>query len=398
MKKTLHDLAIFGGPPAFAERLHVGRPNIGDRARLLARVNDLLDRRWLSNDGVYVLELEREIEKLTGVAHCVATCNGTLALEIAIRGLGLTGEVIVPSFTFVATAHALQWQEIAPVFCDVDARTHTLDPERVEALVTPRTSGILGVHLWGEAHHVEALQDIARRRRLKLLFDAAHAFACSYGGRMIGNFGDAEIFSFHATKFLNTFEGGAILTNDGDLAARCRLMRNFGFENYDRVVHVGTNGKLSEVAAAMGVTGLESLEEFIAVNRANHRVYADALSGISGIRLRTYDESRRQNYQYVIAEVDAASAGVGRDALVELLHAENVIARRYFYPGCHEMEPYRSTQAGAGAALPVTTRLAASVMALPTGTAVSESDIRAICDLVRFAADNGADVTRKLGK
>ena len=180
-------------------------------------------------------------------------CNATVALEIAIRAMGMSGEVIVPSFTFVATAHALQWQEITPVFCDIDPRTHNLDPNRIEEMITPRTTGIIGVHVWGRPCAVDALAEIAQRRHLKLLFDAAHAFGCSYQGQMIGNFGDAEVFSFHATKFFNTFEGGAVVTNDDELAAKMRLMKNFGFHGYDNVIYVGTNGKMSEVSAAMGL-------------------------------------------------------------------------------------------------------------------------------------------------
>ena len=201
MKKKLDGLAIFGGVPAFREKLHVGRPNIGDRGRLLERINDLLDRRWLTNDGPFVQELERRISEVLAVKHCIAMSNGTVAMEIAIRALGLTGEVIVPSFTFVATAHALQWQEITPVFCDVEPQTFNIDPNLVKELITPRTTGITGVHLWGRPCDAEALTAVACSHNLKLLFDAAHAFGCSYKGRMIGNFGDAEVFSFHATKF-----------------------------------------------------------------------------------------------------------------------------------------------------------------------------------------------------
>ena len=225
MKKIIDDLAIFGGTPAFEEVLHVGRPNIGDRESLFIRLNDLLDRKWLTNNGPYVREFEQSVADLIGVKHCIAMCNGTVALEIAIRALGLTGEVIIPSFTFVATAHALQWQEITPVFCDIAPHTHHLDPARIEAMITPRTTGIIGVHLWGQACDVEALTEIAHKHQLKLLFDAAHAFNCSYQGHLIGGFGDAEVFSFHATKFFNTFEGGAITTNNDELAAKIRLMK-----------------------------------------------------------------------------------------------------------------------------------------------------------------------------
>ncbi|MCA9936342.1 MAG: aminotransferase class I/II-fold pyridoxal phosphate-dependent enzyme, partial [Anaerolineales bacterium] len=200
VKRAWRDLAVFGGQPAFDEPLHVGRPNIGSRRQFFQQIEDILDRRQLSNDGPYVQSFERELSQLTGVKHCVAVSNATVGLEIAIRALGLTGEVIVPSMTFVATAHALQWLGITPVFCDIDPQTMNLDPTQVEVLITPQTSGIIGVHLWGRPCATESLADIARRHNLKLLYDAAHAVGCSYKGQMIGNFGDAEVFSFHATK------------------------------------------------------------------------------------------------------------------------------------------------------------------------------------------------------
>jgi dTDP-4-amino-4,6-dideoxygalactose transaminase len=304
VKRTIEDLVIFGGAPAFDEKLYVGRPNIGDRQRLLERINDLLDRRWLTNKGPYVREFEQRIADMVGVKHCIAMCNGTVALEIAIRAAGLTGEVIVPSMTFIATAHALQWQEITPVFCDIDPRSYNIDPGCIEELITPRTTGIIGVHLWGHPCDVDSLADIAQRRNLKLLYDAAHVLGCSYKGRMIGGFGDAEVFSFHATKFFNTFEGGAVVTNNDDLAAKIRLMKNFGFDGYDNVIYIGTNGKMNEVSAAMGLTGLESLEEFIAINYRNYKHYKQELEGIPGIQLITYDETERYNYQYIILEID----------------------------------------------------------------------------------------------
>jgi dTDP-4-amino-4,6-dideoxygalactose transaminase len=392
----LDGLAIFGGTPAFQEKLHVGRPNIGNRKRLLERINDLLDRKWLTNDGPYVQEFERRIADLVGVKHCVAICNGTVALEIAIRALGLTGEAIVPSCTFIATAHALQWQEITPVFCDIDPQTHNLDPCRVEEMITPRTSGIIGVHLWGRPCDVEALTEITHHYNLKLLFDAAHAFGCSYKGRMIGNFGNAEVFSFHATKFFNTFEGGAVVTNDDELAAKMRLMRNFGFAGYDNVIYIGTNGKMSEVSAAMGLTGLESLDEFVAVNYQNYKQYQHELDGIPGISLIKYGESERCNYQYIVIEVDEDVTCVSRDQIVQILHAENVLARRYFYPGCHQMEPYRLYFPHAGLLLPNTERVVERIVCLPTGTSVEVEDITRICQLIRFVLDNRDEVLARL--
>jgi dTDP-4-amino-4,6-dideoxygalactose transaminase len=322
-------------------------------------------------------------------------CNATVALEIAIRAIGLTGEVIVPSFTFVATAHALQWQEITPVFCDVDARTHNLDPNQVEQMITPRTTGIIGVHLWGRPCEIDRLTDIARSHDLKLLFDAAHAFACSYNGRMIGRFGDAEVFSFHAAKFLNTFEGGAVVTDDDKLATKIRLMRNFGFAGYDDVVHIGVNGKMSEVAAAMGLTSLESLEEFVAVNRQNYDHYRQELAGIPGVYLTPYDETQRCNYQYIVLEIDEAQTRISRDKLVSILWAENVLARRYFYPGVHRMEPYRSYFPHAGLLLTNTDRLTKRVLSLPTGTAIGVGEISSICQIIRLAVTNGDEVRER---
>ena len=395
-KRALPDLALFGGAPTFAEALHVGRPNLGDREAFLARVNDILDRRWFTNNGRYVQEFEQRLAEATGTRHCIAVCNATIALELAIRALDLSGEVFVPSFTFVATPHSLQWQGITPVFCDVEPRTHNLDPDQVESLITPRTTGIIGVHVWGRPCAVEPLTAIARARGLKLLFDAAHAFACSHRGTMIGGFGDAEVFSFHATKFLNSFEGGAITTNDDALAARIRLMKNFGFSGYDNVIYVGTNGKMTEVCAAMGLSSLESLDELIAVNRRHHEGYRNALADIRGVSVLEYDAAEKSNHQYIVVEVDEDEAGLSRDQLVRLLHAENILARRYFYPGCHAMEPYRTLFPRARLQLPETERLCTRVMTLPNGTSVEAEDVRAIGALVRWCVANAGAIRDQL--
>ncbi len=389
------DLAVFGRSPAFAEALHVGRPNIGDRARFLERMNDILDRRWLTNQGKYVIELEQRIAEYVGVRNCILVSNGTVGLELLIRALELKGEVIVPAFTFVATAHALQWQEITPVFADIDSTTHCLDPESVERMITPRTTGIIGVHLWGRPCAIEPLAGIAEKHNLKLIFDAAHAFGCSYGKRMLGSFGEAEVFSFHATKLMNTFEGGAVVTDNDELAKKLRLMHNFGFAGYDRVIYLGTNGKMSEVCAAMGLTNLESLDEIIDVNLRNYRAYGKCLAGLQGLTLAAYDAQHRNNHQYVVVTVDD-DAALTRDEMIEVLHAENIIARRYFYPGVHRMEPYRSNFPHAHLLLPRTEQLSRQVMVLPTGTAITEQDIARIGEVLRTAISAARPVREKL--
>jgi dTDP-4-amino-4,6-dideoxygalactose transaminase len=396
MKHYLKELGILGGKPLFGETLHVGRPNIGNRQKLIRQLEGILDRRWLTNNGPLVQEFERELAEFLGVEHCITMCNATVGLEIAIRAAGLTGEVIIPSFTFVATAHALQWQEITPVFCDVDPQTHNMDPNQIEHLITPRTTGIIGVHVWGRACDIAALQGIANKHRLKLLFDAAHAFGCSHRRRMIGGFGNAEIFSFHATKFFNTLEGGAIATNDDDLAAKIRLMKNFGFHGLDNVICVGTNGKMNEFSAAMGLTGLESLERFVAANYRNYRLYQQMLEDIPGVQLVTFDEDEQCNYQYIVLEIEEDATHISRDQLVDILHAENVRARRYFYPGCHRMEPYRSCLPNAHLVLPETEKLVQRVLSLPTGTAVGEREIGPICQTLRLSINNAEELVQRI--
>jgi dTDP-4-amino-4,6-dideoxygalactose transaminase len=383
-KRTIHDLAVFTGRPAFPRPVHVGTPNLGDPDAFLESARDILDRRWLSNDGPYAAELERRVADLTGVVHCVAVCNGTLALELVARATGLEGEVIVPAFTFVATAHAFQWQGVRPVFCDIDERTHNLDPAHAAELVNERTSAIVGVHLWGRPAYSEELDQLASKHGLTLLFDAAHAIGCSHGRRPVGGGGRAEVLSFHATKIVNTFEGGAVLTNDGRLAERLRKMRNFGFVGYDDVRHIGVNGKLPEMSAAMGINTLAALDDSIALNRRNHEQYRAELAGLPGISLLAYDARERHNYQYVVLEVDPGDSPVNRDDLMRLLHAENVLARRYFFPGCHRMEPYRSSDPDVR--LPATDRVAKRVLIMPTGGAVTPDDISLICKLVSLAA------------
>lgn len=398
IKTELEQLAVFGAPPAFERKLHVGQPNLGDRAYFLERVAAILDSRWFTNHGECVRELEAALAGYLGVRHVIAVCNATIGLEIAIRALPMSGEVIVPALTFVATAHALQWQQITPVFCDIDPATQQLDPRQVERLINDRTTGILGVHLWGRPCAVDALSDIAQRHGLHLMFDAAHAFGCSHRGRMIGGFGRAEVFSFHATKFFNSFEGGAITTDDDALAHKIRLMVNFGFAGYDNVVHIGTNGKMNEVSAAMGLSSLRSLDQFVDANRRNHAAYRRGLGQVPGIVLLGFDDAERCNYQYVVCEYHAADGGPSRDELLRALWAENVIARKYFWPGCHRMEPYRTLYPRAAARLSHTDAVAARLLVLPTGTGVSLADVERVCALIALMVRRGAPLRQHLAR
>jgi dTDP-4-amino-4,6-dideoxygalactose transaminase len=211
------------------------------------------------------------------------------------------------------------------------------------------------------------------------MYDASHGFACSKNGRMLGTFGECEVFSFHATKFLNCFEGGAVVTNNDYLSEKMRLMRNFGFAGYDKTVYLGVNGKMSEIHAAMGLTNFEVLDDIIAVNRRNYEAYREGLRSVPGISLIDYDIREHNNFQYVVIEVDPEISSRNRDEIVEALHGENIIARRYFWPGCHKMEPYRSLQPNAGLLLPETERIAARVIVLPTGQTVDVETVQIVC-------------------
>ncbi len=379
--------------PLFAEPKHVGCPNLPCRQRLFERFNDILDRAWLSNNGRYVQLFEQQIRQITGARHCIAVSNGTMALSLTASAMGLTGEVIVPALTFIATPHAFAWLGVTPVFADVDPVTCCIDPAHVEELISERTTAIVGVHLWGRPCDVIALQQIAQRHNLRLIFDASHAFGCETAGAPIGTFGDAETFSFHATKFVSAAEGGAIVTNNDLLADSLRRARNFGFSGVDEVTELGTNAKLNELSAAFGVTSLESMSEFIEHNARNYAAFQQGLADIPGLQFVPNVVGRQHNFQYVVIRVDASVTGICRDDLMGILHENNIRARRYFYPGCHRSQPYCQA---AQPRLPVTEQLVTEVLSLPTGSSVAESDVAAICGLIRSVIDQASRGRQRL--
>jgi dTDP-4-amino-4,6-dideoxy-D-glucose transaminase len=398
MLGDVEDLAIFGGVPEFDPPRYVGLPNVGDRKALFALLDGVLDRRWLSNGGPLVQEFERRVAELAGVRYCVATANATVALELAIRATDMSGEVIVPAFTFAATVHAVRWMGLTPVLCDVDPETGNLDPERAAERITARTGGMLGVHLWGRPCAVTQLTELAARHGLPLLFDAAQAFGARYRGRPVGGFGLAEVFSFHATKLVNAFEGGAVVTDDSGVAARVRAMHNFGIVGDDEVALVGTNGKMSEAAAAMGLVSLASMPSFVERDRRNRGRYQQALDGLPGITLLPVDPDSPPSYHHVVVRVDRGVLGLRRDELMALLRAEGVMARRYFYPGCHRMAPYTVDSDTADApAFPHADALADTLLTLPTGEAVDDRDIDRIGGLLGVAAAHAPAVVARLG-
>ncbi|RZS57416.1 dTDP-4-amino-4,6-dideoxygalactose transaminase [Microcella putealis] len=375
---------IWSTEPFSDTPLHVGRPNVGDTEAFLELAQGIFDRRILSNNGPLVRELERQIERRLGVDHCVLMANGTVALEIAIVATGMRGEVIVPSYTFVATAHAVRWLGLTPVFADIDPETHTLSADAARRRVTRATGGIIGVHLWGQGADVGGIGALASELNIPVIYDAAHSFDSMISGKKIGAFGNAEVFSFHATKFFNTFEGGAVTTNDPQLADRLRLMRNFGFDGEDSVIHLGTNAKMTEICAAMGLINLQSIDAFVMRNRENYRLYESVFSTIPFAKLLSIAELDESNAQYVVVEIQPEAPRT-RDDIVTALRAANVLARRYFWPGAHQMEPYRSLYPTADQHLPNTREVADRVVVLPTGTSVGAAEIQLIGDVFQRA-------------
>ncbi len=388
------DLAVLGGARAFAEPLHVGRPNLGDRAAFTRMVEDVLDRRWLTNDGPLVREFEEQVASISEARHCIAVANGTLAATLLLDTMGLRGSAVVPSFTFIATPHAAEWAGLDAVFADIEEDTHHLYQSSVTSALTHETAVVVGVHLWGGILDAKSL-DISELDGIPLVYDAAHAFGSTLHGRGIGAHGVASTLSFHATKFINTFEGGAVLTDDDALAAELRLRRNFGFAGYDEVTRLGTNAKLNEVSAAQGLSMLAVMQHIVEHNHAVLERYRNRLAQVPGITL--WDPgATRTNGQYVVTQVDAEEFGLSRDELVDALWADNVRARRYFYPGCHRMSPYRERGSDVADSLQATERVAKQVMVLPTGTAMTLADVTVVCDLIARAHDRAPAIGRAL--
>ena len=400
MKKQLTDLACFGGQPLFDEKLYVGRPNLCSREKLHAALDQIFDNRLLTNDGPFLRRFEEKLQEFLGVRHCLAVCNATIGLQLVYRALGRARserkKALMPAFTFIATAHAWEWEGGQPVFCDIDPAHHLLAPGDAEAKLDDEAALLIGVHTWGQPCQIEKLAALAKARKIPLVFDSAHAFSNYSGNRRLGGFGDAEVFSFHATKFFNTFEGGAITTNDDALAAELRHMRNFGFSGYDQISRLGTNGKMQEISAAMGLCLMDELETLLAANRRNYRSYLDAFRACPGLELLQLEKPETLNCQYVVAKLAPDAPPFLRDLLVDVLWAENVLVRKYFHPGCHRAAPYAAR--GPAPVLPVTEALCRQVLVFPTGTAVTPAQIQPLADLVRFLMEHADDIKRRREK
>ncbi|PHS74795.1 MAG: DegT/DnrJ/EryC1/StrS aminotransferase [Porticoccus sp.] len=390
MNKT--NLAILGGRPAFAQSIPVGQLYFPSWARYEKAMRGIFDRQYYTNHGPLVQKLENSLQEFLGVKHVICVTNATIGLMMAADALELSGKVILPSFTFIASAQSLSWAGIEPVFCDVEPDTHQMAIEQLDALMDDDVSAIMGVNLWGGACNLGDLDLFAKENNIKLYFDSAHAFGCEVSAGKIAKFGSLEVFSFHATKILSATEGGSVCTNDDELAARLRNIRSsYGAGKPVPVVRT-SNGRMSEAQAAIALMSLEDFSENRQNNEVLFNLYEKYLNKIPGISLIKPTGVTVSNYQYVVCEIDENKFGLSRDQLISALKAENVIARRYFYPGVHHTVGYENNKTS----LPVTDQLCSTCIQLPIGAMVDEGKVEKICDLISQIQEMADSLTTHL--
>jgi len=374
----------------FPEPIYVTRPLLPPLEKVTARLADVWSSQWMTNAGAQHNALEAAVRRYLGVQELSLFNNGTIALLCAIGALELTGEVITTPFTFPATPHALSWSRVTPVFADIDPVRLTLDPARVEERITPKTTGILAVHVYGIPCDVEGLAAVASRHGLKLVYDAAHAFGVTVNGRGIGTFGDATMFSFHATKLFHTAEGGAIACADPALRARIDRLKNFGIDGPERVPVVGINGKMSELSAALGLAVLDCMDEELGRRRTILDRYRRQLGSTPGITVIKEPAGVVSSLQYCAIRIDAQTFGCSRDVVHDRLREFNIVTRKYFYPLCSEYPAYRNLPSASKANLPVASKVVDEVLCLPLYGTLPLDVVDAICELV--VAQQGARI------
>lgn len=344
-------------------------------------LEEIWRNRWLTNNGPIVRRYADELRAYLAIDNLCLFNNGTLALQIALQGMGITGEVITTPFSFVATTHALYWNKIRPVFVDIEPDFYTLDPAKIETAITPWTTAILAVHVFGNPCYHEALTAIAKKHHLTLIYDAAHAFGVRLADRSIAHYGDLAMFSFHATKIYHSFEGGMLTFKDANLAKVFDYLKNFGFENEVEVVMPGTNAKMNEIQALMGSMMLTSLKTLIEQRRQIYQIYCEHLKEIPGIRLPVqHAPDVHYNYAYMPIEIDQEIFGLSRDQLYHKLREYNVFARRYFYPLICDFSCYKSIQIQQ----PLTTarEVASKILTLPIYAELTIDEVHQICDII----------------
>lgn len=362
--------------------IRVTQPMLPPLEEFIPYLESIWESRQLTNSGPMHGELESALAVYLGVPHVALFNNGTNALLTALQALGISGEVITTPYTFVATAHVLLWNGLTPVFADIEPGSFNIDPDRIEAAITPATSAILPVHCYGDPCRVEAIRDIAARHRLCVVYDAAHAFGVRYEGLSLMRHGDLAVLSFHATKVFNTFEGGAIVCHDADMKLKIDRLRNFGIVDEDRIAAAGLNGKMNEVQAAFGLLQLRHLTPALARRREIDCAYRHALAGVPGISIVAPPPATERNCAYFPVLV-GMGARCDRDSLYRELQGQGIFCRRYFHPLLSKLPMYADFASASPANLPNATRAARQVLCLPIHPELSDTDVDRVVAAVR---------------
>ncbi|MHB0866208.1 MAG: DegT/DnrJ/EryC1/StrS family aminotransferase [Thermoleophilia bacterium] len=360
----------------------VTQPYLPPLEDFIPYLEQIWESKWLTNNGPFHQRLERALCEYLGVEHLALFTNGTIALVTGLQTLRITGEVITTPYSFVATAHSLLWNNIRPVFVDIDPATMNLDPDKIEAAVTPQTTAILPVHCYGNPCNVERIQQIADTYGLKVIYDAAHAFGVQYKGESLLMHGDLAVLSFHATKVFNTFEGGAIVCPDAKAKQRIDYLKNFGIADEVTVMAPGINGKMNEVQAAFGLLQLQHIDHAIAQRKAVDRHYRNGLRDLPGIFVLQEPADTVQSYNYfpiLVGEEYSAD----RDGLYLRLREAGIHARRYFYPLISDMPMYRGMTSAAASNLPNAKEVAAQILCLPIYPDLAEDDQQRVIQIIR---------------
>ena len=336
-------------------------------------LRQIWDSKWVTNQGSYHEKLEAALAAYLGVEYINLFTNGTIPLITALEALDIKGEVITTPYSFVATTHAIRWNGLTPVFADIDEESCNLDPQKVEDAITPKTSAIMPVHVYGRPCDTEAFEDIARRHDLKVIYDAAHAFGVRKNGVSVLEAGDISTLSFHATKVYNTLEGGALVCHSPEMKTKIDHLKNFGFEDETTVIGIGINGKIDEVRSAYGLLNLRQVDDAIAARRKVALTYRQALAGVPGIRCAQEVPGVDANYSYFPIFIDEAAYGMSRDALYEKLKSQGILSRRYFYPLISDFPEYRDLESARN--LPVARKVADGVICLPMHHGLDEGEV-----------------------
>lgn len=349
----------------FKTPIYITRPLLPNLDQIQSKLKEIWESKWLTNMGTQHKQLEERLKRYLKVKNLVLYNNGTLALLLGIRALNLSDEVITTPFTFPATVEALDWNGITPVFCDIDPKTLNIDPSKIESLITEKTTAILGVHVFGTPCDVEAIQTIANKHKLKVIYDSAHAFGTEIKGNPIGNFGDLTMFSFHATKLFHTIEGGALTFKNSLLRQKLDLLKNFGISGPEEVVLSGLNAKMNEVQAAIGLEVLLMVDEERKKRRKIKQIYEESLKEIRGINIINNFNAEKNSFQYFVITIDENIFGKSRDWVHEELKKYNIFTRKYFYPLCSSFKWYNTLSSAKPDNLPVANSLVKQVLSLP---------------------------------